>query len=241
MKLESPSFLLGRIAPCQKVGFTVKLSSQSVWQYLMYVVMAAITPLYYFIGVMLITDRSGLTLGLGVVLFFPVAMWFIRMTVESISPRGMFTYRQQARSFVVGAWLLLPFSLLAFARGWEKAPQGSLGGELDWVWMAYLLGAMLAVFHRILRVLHYDKTDRPSDELWSPTMLWRDFVVVPLLLSLTVWSGVPQLLGSPNGNTAIGGIMLLAFTVLLIVDILHPRGAQKRYPKWDRLMFQVLD
>lgn len=116
-----------------------------------------------------------------------------------------------------GDTLLLSVAMIAFTRGWQQLPAGSAYHSLEWLAMAGVAGTLLSVAFRMIDSQRYVKEGSWA-ALDSPTKLWHDFAVFPVVLSLLLFTAAPQLVLMRSGDTWIGAATVLAFIALCVVD-----------------------
>lgn len=145
-----------------------------------------------FAGIVYGVKAGNLWVGLVPILISPCAMLVIRVLAEDGRPKGLFSLTTQSWAFLFGDTLALPLAFLAAAWSWRRlAPDGWYTRSL-WLVMAIAIGLLVAVGWRLLEVRGYT-TAGYADLLGSPSKLWHDLVVYPVLGSTLVWAGIPAM------------------------------------------------
>lgn len=125
------------------------------------------------------------------IIISPVAMAFIRHQYENGSPKGMFDFRTQSWAFLFGDSVALPVALSAALYAVQKdAPE----------WMYRWWWLLLAVATATIATFGFRTMDKSgyiasgnADRLHSPTKLWHDFVVYPILGFPLFYLGIPAI------------------------------------------------
>ena len=202
----------------------------------MYGVVAIMPALYYVAGVAAIMDGDAYVVAAGALVTSPVAMWLIRFLVEQWPTTHMFSLKTQAWAFVIGDWACLPAALFFLTRGWRAD-----GFFATWWWVlaAFLIGYLAMWLFGLIDAPRYEVAGATA-LLSSPTKIWHDWVAYPLLASLIIWSGIPQLAGHVSVNTVIALLLLLGWALCGLRDMKYPPNPYDQHPAWNSQKFQAV-
>jgi hypothetical protein len=164
-------------------------------------------------------DRA-ITMCVAVVFFSPVMMFILRLIeLKGRFKRslGIFNPRKQSWAFMFGDTFLLSYAMIFLTRGWQSVPSDSVFHSMEWAVMSLVLGCLLSVAFRMFDRKRYIKAG-VKDALYTLTKLWHDFGVFPVLLSLLLFMGLPQLFLARSGDTVVGSLAVLGFIALCAAD-----------------------
>lgn len=208
-------------------------------QPVLYVMIAASAVIFYLCGIVAALSGWWLLLALGMLLISPVMMALLRVGFEGPVDRPFVDPHDMSWAFVAGDGVLLPLALMFAAHGWLKVDLTA--HELLLATLIYpVVGIGVAVGFRSFDGARYRSVGWAS-ALVSPTKLWHDFVVVPVVVSLMMWLLVPQLLTGPTGDTYLTVIVLVSFIGLVAVDGVNPPDPRRQHTRWDPRRFEPSD
>lgn len=184
------------------------------------------------------SGRSELLL-FGMVLLSPVAMLVLRVFAEDWFDRSFFNPRVMSLSFVFGDLVLLPICLFMAGSGWNELPDS--GWHRTW-WFAsgcWSVGLLAACAFRTVDGSRY-VTAGVESALISPTKVWHDWVVIPVVTAALLWLLVPQAFIGGSTFTRPAVVFLVMFFIAVAIDnfIIKPDPA-RQHPEWDGDRFQV--
>lgn len=185
----------------------------------------------YGIGVVWVLQDRPLTGAAGVIFFSPVMMLILRF-IELIRLEGaekrigralqMFNPRRQSWAFMFGDTFVLSFAMIALTNGWESVPASSWFHSTRWALIAVWIGVVLSlVFMMIDRQRYVNRGIEAA--LISPTKIWHDMAVFPVVLSLLIFSGVPQIMGNWSFHTVVALVAITVFTGLCGADMVRDK------------------
>ena len=193
----------------------------------MLMVVIITVPFVYGLGVEWVTQNRSLTMWLAVAIFSPLAMFALRVIEvygsENRTPIEMFNPSKQSWAFMFGDPLLLGYAMMALTRGRQGVP----GFGPHWDMLSLAFGIAVSIAFRVVDKQRYVKAG-VRDALSSPTKVWHDFAVFPVVLSLLIYAGVPQLKYGWSFHTVVGLLCVLGFLGLCVADALRDkRGTLK--------------
>lgn len=201
----------------------------------------------YGLGIGLILQDKPVTMYAAVVVFSPVMMLVWRLVELKGNVKralGMFDPGRQSWAFMFGDTFLLSYALLVLTRGWQSMPAESWFHSVEWaiwaLWTGFGLSLVFVWFDR----KRYIGAGVES-ALYSPTKLWHDYAVFPVLLGLLLFTGVPQLLGVWTLHTAVAVVAVLLFVGLCAADAVRDkRGTLKpedQHFAWDPVESAIVE
>ena len=198
----------------------------------------AVVPATFILGVQAVKHGWWQVLPVGMLLISPVAMAVLRYSYEDpFSLNGFLKPSVMSRAFVVGDILLLPAALGFAGRGWQVVPGDGWGYSLWFALVAFAAGISSAVVFRRFDGPRYMDAGVPT-ALLSPTKMWHDLVVMPVVIALFVWLLAPQLFGAWSSDAFMALTFLVGFGVLVVADALNPPDPAGQHPAWDAKYFQ---
>ncbi len=160
------------------------------------------------------------------VLISPISMQIIRQLFEGGQPATGFNPKSDSWAYLFGDFLILPFSMGMAARDAQH-----VSWLLDWRFIVAVIvgGCIFSVGFRWFDSNNYIR-DGHRDRLYSPTKLWHDFVVYPVVASVFLWVTISALsTGALGGWVAVGGIAL--FFTLGGVDMIRGLKPEQMHPR----------
>lgn len=198
----------------------------------------------YVIGIVLIMQDRPLLMWLSVVIFSPVMMlvwrmfelkWNIKQALRIFNPS------RQSWAFIFGDTFMLSSALLSLTRGWSKVPSVSWFHSKEWALVAVWVGFLLSLAFIVVDSPRYKKAG-VSYAHYSPTKMWHDYAVFPVVLSLILFAGVPQL-RYWSTDTGVAVCAILLFVGLCVADAVRDqRGVLNpadQHFNWDPLEFRI--
>lgn len=164
-------------------------------------------------------------------------MFLIRTKLERLSAKGMFSLRTQSWAFVLGDAVALPITFFCLTWSHRSHEMNSFFESRGWTLLALLVGVTVGIVFRKIDSARYNDASR-AGALKSPTKIWHDLGVYPILAGLTVWSGVPLLIDGPSGAEygVLGGLLLWA--CFGAYDLFRPPVISIQHPLWDTSTFR---
>lgn len=201
--------------------------------------------LSYVFGIGLILRDRPQSLAWGVILLSPVMMYVLRVIELSrldkpgnpiVGALQIFNPKKQSWAFMFGDTFLLSFAMIGVTNGWEYVPSSSWFNSLTWVAGAVGLGVLLSVCFALFDWPRYTRSGSEA-ALVSPTKVWHDWVVFPVLMSLLLFAGVPQIIRYGSFHTVIALFAVAVFTALCVADLVRDnRGTlnpDDQHMLWD--------
>ncbi|MGB3946279.1 MAG: hypothetical protein WBK76_05615 [Candidatus Saccharimonadales bacterium] len=201
---------------------------------------ASLAAVMFYINGMLLTEAGQIYwLPIGMLLISPLMMALLRIAFEGPLTRSFFDPRTMSWSFVVGDLLLLPAALWFAGLGWR---------QLDLSAQTKLVSAGTYVAAGIIVMVMFRKLDGDryreagcSLSLKSPTKVWHDCVVMPVVVALGMWLLAPQLLMERSWYTVVAVVLLGGFFLLNLIDALNQPDPRRQHPLWDTTRFEPID
>lgn len=167
----------------------------------------------------------------------PMVMLLLRITLEYGLPSGLLSPRRQSWTFLFGDTLALP---LAFGAIGSAGIAHDINTRSDRVLMAWSIGVAVVVTGAFVTFdrPNYTKTGN-KDRLLSPTKLWHDWIVYPVLVAALVYFGVPVLLsGSSSAGFWLILVGLASWIGLGAIDIVWIKpDPSEQHPRWQDTWF----
>lgn len=157
-------------------------------------------------------------------------MLILRVTVEYGKPAGLFYPKTQSWAFLFGDSIAVPVAFGAAAM-YPYTSSLSRGTKI-----AFAVGIAFCacILFRRTDSERYRKSGN-TDRLLSPTKLWHDFVVYPLLTAVLVFQGLPVLVsrfGTTECWLVLAGVTVWGMLGLVDLVIIKPDPA-KQHPRWQ--------
>lgn len=150
----------------------------------------------------LVLDPFVIFMALVPIIVSPVAMLAIRNTLEYGKPHIGFNPKGDSWAYLFGDMIALPISLGAAA---TVARRTSWWDDWWWATVAVSVAILASVGFRAMDSATYVKQGH-GDRLYSPTKLWHDFVVYPVVGTMLCWLGIPAItVDSIVGWASFGG------------------------------------
>ncbi len=168
----------------------------------------------------------------------PVACMLLGTILERRTPWPLLDPRSQSWAFLVYDLMLSPVAAWCCARAWRHS---SLIPEYAksswWVVACYLLGfAGGLAFHLHDVAAYHAIGDSATLLLASPTKIFHDFLVFPVLLGGMLYAAVPLLWSQENRPVA---FMAMAFAIIwAILSVLSPVKVSALHEPWNPGLFQ---
>lgn len=207
----------------------------------MYVYYTAAAIIAYLVGVGCVLEHDQI---IYVVLFtsIPLAvsiggMFFVRTALERLGWRGMFSLRKQSWAFVLGDAIALPIAFFFLIWSYRSQEMNSFFDSRGWTLLALIIGVIVGFVFRIVDSPRYVDASRAT-ALKSPTKIWHDLVVYPVLTGLLVWGGIPLL---SNGVSLFEWCLIVSLLLWLafgVRDILRPPVISEQHPRWNVKAFR---
>lgn len=212
-------------------------------QYFMYAGFAFMMVVMFGIGTELFKGFPAFVPAILPIVVSIVGMPAIRLVVEGTGMNGMFNPKTQSWAFMFGDLLSLPVALFCVAMAREKTELSSWTVAPWWYVIAALIGiAAGSVFHFVMDTRAYRK-QHAERALVSPTKIWHDFVVYPVLFGVLIWAGAPLLLSSPQDWSVWTWAALAAivswFVLGMVCDGKRQPRAYDMHPAWSTRQFAV--
>ncbi len=182
----------------------------------------------------------------GMLVVSPVMMVLLRRIFEGAVQRSFFEPKTMSWSFVVGDFIVLPSVFWFAGRGWQGITLTDGENGMMKV-VAIVVGILAIVGFRSLDGARYRAVGWES-ALKSPTKVWHDFVVMPVVVALLFWLLVPQVvlqltdgdrIDGP-GNMAIALLLLAGFVVLVAMDGMNQPDPTRQHYRWDPKRFKPI-
>lgn len=201
----------------------------------MYVGFALCGVACYLSGVAMVATGWWGLLFPGMLVLSPMMMSALRYGFEGPLDLDFIDPRIMSWAFVVGDGVVLPFMLWFAGRGWQAVEISD--AEVLWSTLLCAVAGLVAmvVFRRVDGD-RYRKADWASS-LKSPTKVWHDCVVMPVVVALTLWLLVPQFIVNGTADTVFAVVCLLVFAALVGVDIVDEPDPRKQHYRWDATSF----
>lgn len=160
-------------------------------------------------------------------------MQLIRKYFEGGKPAIGFDPRVDSWAYLFGDFLILPFSMGMAARDAQN-----VDWLFDWRFITAVIigGCAFSALFRWYDSGNYIK-DGHRDRLYSPTKLWHDFVVYPVVAGCYLWVTIPALTAnSVGGWVSLGGIIL--FFALGGADYVRGLRPERMHPRVQDTAFK---
>lgn len=105
--------------------------------------------------------------------------------------------------------------------------------------VAALIGVVAAIGFRKIDGKRYINAGVP-EALLSPTKLWHDWVVMPVVTAWLIWLVVPQLFMGSSGFPMVTVMFLALFGGLLVIDAALKPDPVYQHPRWDPVRFEAI-
>ena len=177
------------------------------------------------LGVAWILQDKPFTVLVAVVVLSPAMMLVLRVIELKGDLRRslqMFNPRKQSWAFMFGDTFLLSYALLALTHGWQSIPADSRFHSIGWAMIALWAGFGLSLVFVLFDRKRYVGAG-VERALTSPTKLWHDYTVFPVLLGLLLFAGVPQLWGAWSFHTVVALLAVLLFVGLCAADMVRDK------------------
>lgn len=209
-------------------------------QYVLYSTFAIFVMLFYVIGTQLLRGYQPWVPALVPIIVSIVGMAVIRWVVEQSRLNGMFNPRTQSWAFMFGDLFSLPVAMFCIAVARDKAELGSWADAPWWYLVAALCGLAAGVAFHAMDIQEY-RSQGAELALESPTKIWHDFVVYPVLFGVLLWAGVPLLWSWPWSTWTMLAIAAIASWLVFGVVSDGNRGlsAYDMHPGWCKKHFRV--
>ena len=102
--------------------------------------------------------------------------------------------------------------------------------------MAFVVAVLGSIVFRAFDGQRYRRIGHEA-ALLSPTKVWHDFVVTPLIAGVLLWSAVPQLVHNRSYDTYIGLMALVVYAATVLRDGIWPVDPVRQHPRWDPANF----
>lgn len=172
-------------------------------------------------------------------------MALVRYGVEETPLNGMYSPKTQSWAFLFGDSIFLPAAMLFIALGWDEAYLPPFADSGKWLLAAAMIGFVVGNSFNVMEVSAYHKQDA-MDALYSPTKIWHDYVVYPVLVGTIVWAGVPLLVADWQGLWVFFGpwtwLALASIGIWFALGALDGKRGLRVYnmhPAWDKTHFRV--
>ncbi len=209
----------------------------------MYVVFGLAALMFYFCGVVAVGSGMWALLFPAMWLVSPIMMALLRVGLEGPLKWSFINPRVMSWCFVVGDGILLPFALWFAGRGWQQLSLTNVE----------LFGSMVsAVFIGLMVMIGFRKVDGDryrtagwESSLYSPTKVWHDCVVMPVVVAMLMFLLAPQLVTWINGSQPMRGgdmfislIMVSGFIALVAVDGVNQPDPRAQHHLWNQYRFE---
>lgn len=202
----------------------------------MYVGFALSAVAFYLSGAALVDTGMWGLLFPGMLLLSPIMMALLRFGFEG--PLGLRFFDPHAMSwaFVIGDCIVLPFMLWFAGRGWQAVDISD--AQVLWSTLLCALAGLVAMI--VFRKIDGDRYHRVdwSSSLKSPTKVWHDCVVLPVVVALTLWLLVPQFVMNVTADTVFAVVCLGVFAALVGIDFVYEPDPRKQHYRWDAARFE---
>jgi hypothetical protein len=189
----------------------------------------------YLVGVWLVIEDQVWAMFAFPIVVSPLAAYVVRRWIEEVPTSGMFALKTQSKAFVIGDAVVLPFAFMFATIGWQRTELA----EHMWVLGAVLLiGFVVAIGFRLFDRSRYQKTARTKLAFHSPTKLWHDFVIYPVLFGVMIWAGVPLLIEWSMWTWLTLASIAIWF-LLGLVDAMNQPNPEDQHPAWNPKEFRA--
>lgn len=204
----------------------------------MYVVFAAAAVMFYINGIVAVESGWWGLLFPGMLVISPVMMALLRIGFEGPLDRSFFNPRVMSWAFVVGDFMILPLALWFAGRGRHDVSVSA---------MSSLISMLICAGIGVFAMLVFRKVDGNryrsagwASSLSSPTKVWHDCVVMPVVVALLLWMLIPQFIWGGSGDTVLSIVFLAIFGFLVGADAWEAPDPRLQHPKWDTVRFEAI-
>jgi len=211
------------------------------WEQAAYCIAGLLAAVSFFsIGVEIVVTDTRWAALVSPLLISLVGTYVIRRWIEEVPTQGMFRLRTQSKAFVIGDGFVLPLASFFVTIGWSHGNfVGTAYGE-SWVrWLCIVAGFVVAIGFRVFDYPRYQVTMNTRLAFNSPTKLWHDFVVYPVLVGVMLWAGVSQLIEARSVWTWLTVVSIAAWVLLGFVDMKYPPNPEDQHPAWNSKEFRA--
>ena len=205
----------------------------------MYMATGMAAVMIYAVGIGVVINGTPGLLFLGMVVFSPVAMGLLRWIYEDWFDRSFFNPHVMSFGFVIGDTLLLPTALVMAGWGWQDLPATGWHRSVWFVLACAAIGVLAAtVFRYVIDGPRYAEACVAS-ALLSPTKVWHDWAVMPVVVAGFTWLLVPLWAMGGSSFTRPALVFLALFGAALIIDAIVKPDPTRQHPRWDPVRFDV--
>lgn len=221
----------------------------STKQYVMIVAFAASVLVAYTLFTSIGRFGGWPLVALGVIVLSPISMKLLRRHVEKWDEPMMFKNVQgKSWAFIFGDTIALPIAFAAASRGWWWL-QGDPTAwyRQDW-WLvrSLVIGAIIGLVFHFVDQPNYIKAGL-DEALDSPTKLWHDLVVYPVLAGSLLYLGWP-VVTETSSSTPWPWMLVIAVGLWAVLGLLDIRAARTKrlaysefHPLWDARAFKRIE
>lgn len=169
----------------------------------------------------------------------PLSMWLLRQRMESGLPEGIFSPKTQSWAFLFGDSIFIPLAFLGGALSWRRiAAMDGFHHQKWWLWLSIAIGALAGVaFRYVLNAPDYRAAGLDS-LLDSPTSIWHDFVVYPVLVGLFVCICLPAVAYDTTNWGWLALVGLLGWGAMGAHDATHPLDLRNLHPPVEKTILR---
>lgn len=171
----------------------------------------------------------------------PVMMLVLRVTAEYGKPAGLLCPKTQSWTFLFGDAIALPLAFGAAAMSWSQHPS-SVGRHKVVIVFSVVTAVCVSYMFRNADSLRYRRSGN-GDRLKSPTKLWHDFIVYPVLTAVLLLIGIPVLtgyFGTIECWIMLAGVALWALFGVMDLMVIKPDPANQHPRRRDTVMHRSI-
>lgn len=169
----------------------------------------------------------------------PLSMLVLRISMEYGLPEGIFSPKTQSWAFLFGDAFYIPLAFLGGALSWRRiAAIDGFHHQKWWLWLSIAIGALAGVaFRYVLNAPDYRAAGLDS-LLDSPTSIWHDFVVYPVLVGLFVYICLPAVAYDTTNWGWLALVGLLGWGAMGAHDATHPLDLRNLHPPVEKTILR---
>ena len=196
--------------------------------------------LTYLLAITVVWNGRASLLLPGMVLLSPVAMLLLRIYPENWFDRSFFNPHVMSLSFIMGDTVLLPISLTMAGSGWTELPETWWHNTWWFATGCWGVGLLAGCAFRLMDGSRYVQAGVES-ALASPTKVWHDWVVIPVVTAVFLWTLLPQAIIGGSMFIRPAMVFLGMFLIAVAIDnfIIKPDPALQ-HPEWDEERFAAV-